>query len=41
MLLLLLLLSLVVLCVVQDPSEWNEELFYVFNYDKPIGGMVG
>jgi hypothetical protein len=18
--------------------EWNEELFYVFNYDKPTGG---
>jgi hypothetical protein len=21
--------------------EWNEELFYVFNYDKPTGVCVG
>jgi hypothetical protein len=23
---------------VQDPTAWDPELFYVFNYEKPTGG---
>lgn len=27
-------------CALQDHLAWSEELFYVFNYDKPIGAAA-